>query len=194
MREIERALLDGEIDLAIHSAKDLPAELPDGLALAGVAAREDPADAWIGPGGSVAEIPAGARVGTASVRHEGGDVTVLAWLLMLHESMAAATAVAASGISTEVIDVRSLSPVDWKTIGESVRKTGRVIIVEEGPRTGGVGAELAAGIMERFPDSLLAPVIRVASADVPVPFSPVLENLYRPDRDRIADAIRQITA
>lgn len=68
MREIERALLDGEIDLAIHSAKDLPAELPDGLALAGVAAREDPADAWIGPGGSVAEIPAGARVGTASVR------------------------------------------------------------------------------------------------------------------------------
>jgi pyruvate dehydrogenase E1 component beta subunit len=133
-------------------------------------------------------------IGTASVRREGGDVTVLAWLLMLHESLAAATALAASGISTEVIDVRSLSPFDWKTIGESVRKTGRVIIVEEGPRTGGVGAELAAGIMERFPDSLLAPVIRVASADVPVPFSPVLEDLYRPDRNRIATAIREITA
>lgn len=68
VREIERALLDGEIDLAVHSAKDLPGELPDGLALAGVPAREDPADVWIGPGGSVAEIPAGARVGTASVR------------------------------------------------------------------------------------------------------------------------------
>jgi hydroxymethylbilane synthase len=68
VREIERALLDREIDLAVHSAKDLPGELPDGLGLAGVPAREDPADVWIGPGGSITEIPEGARVGTASVR------------------------------------------------------------------------------------------------------------------------------
>jgi pyruvate/2-oxoglutarate/acetoin dehydrogenase E1 component len=68
-----------------------------------------------------------------------------------------------------------------------------VVIVEEGPKTGGVAAELAAGIMERFGDSLLAPVVRVASADVPVPFSPILENTYRPDEARIAEAVRQLT-
>lgn len=66
--EIERALLDGEIDLAVHSAKDLPGELPDGLAILGVGAREEPADAWVGPGRSLEEVPAGARVGTASLR------------------------------------------------------------------------------------------------------------------------------
>ena len=66
VREIERALLDGEIDLAVHSAKDLPGEMPDGLALAGVPPREDPADAWIGPGRSLDEVPEGAAVGTAS--------------------------------------------------------------------------------------------------------------------------------
>lgn len=68
VREIERALLDGEIDLAVHSAKDMPSELPDGLAILGVSAREEPADAWVGPGRSLAEIPGGARVGTASLR------------------------------------------------------------------------------------------------------------------------------
>ena len=91
-----------------------------------------------------------------------------------------------------MIDVRSLSPLDYETIGASVRKTGRVVIVEEGPKTGGVSAELAAGIMERFGDSLLAPVVRVASPDVPVPFAPVLENAYRPDIPRIADAARRL--
>jgi hydroxymethylbilane synthase len=68
VREIERALLEDDIDLAVHSAKDLPGELPDGLALAGVPPRTDPADVWIGPGESIAEVPEGARVGTASVR------------------------------------------------------------------------------------------------------------------------------
>ncbi|MBL8163131.1 MAG: alpha-ketoacid dehydrogenase subunit beta [Anaerolineae bacterium] len=132
-------------------------------------------------------------LGTASVRREGSDVTVLAWLLMLYESLAAA-ALVESDISAEVIDVRSLAPFDWKTIGDSIARTGRVVIVEEGPITGSVSAELAAGIMERFPDKLVAPVMRVASADVPAPFSPVLENMYRPDRQRIADALRAIVA
>ena len=91
-----------------------------------------------------------------------------------------------------MIDVRSLSPIDYATIGESVKKTGRVVIVEEGPKTGGVSAEIAAGIMERFGESVLAPVVRVASADVPVPFTPILENAYRPDQPRIVDAARKI--
>jgi pyruvate/2-oxoglutarate/acetoin dehydrogenase E1 component len=128
----------------------------------------------------------------AAVRRHGKDVTILAWLLMAHFAAQSAEALAAEGIDAEVIDVRSLSPIDYATIGESVKKTGRVVVVEEGPKTGGVSAEIAAGIMERFGESLLAPVVRVASADVPVPFTPVLENAYRPGASRISAAAREI--
>jgi len=128
----------------------------------------------------------------AVVRRKGKDVTILGWLLMAHFSSSAAEQLAAEGIEAEVIDVRSLSPIDYKTIGESVRKTGRVVIVEEGPKTGGVSAEIAAGIMEYCGESLQAPVIRVASPDVPVPFTPILENAYRPDAARIMAAVRQL--
>lgn len=123
-------------------------------------------------------------LGKAAVRREGKRVTVLAWLLMVHYAMQAA-----DGLDAEVIDVRSLSPIDWETIGVSVRKTGRVVIVEEGPITGGVAAELAAGIAERWPATLIA---RVASPDVPVPFTPVLEKAYRPDVQRITKGVRQV--
>jgi len=133
-------------------------------------------------------------LGRAVVRREGGGVTILGWLLMAHYAQAAAAALAAEGIDAEVIDVRSLSPIDYETIGRSVRKTGRVVIVEEGPKTGGVAAELAAGIMERCGESLRAPVVRVASADVPVPFAPELENAYRPDAGRICAAARGLAA
>lgn len=128
----------------------------------------------------------------AVVRREGTQVTILSWLLMHHYSMAAGETLAVEGIDTEIIDVRSLSPIDYDTIGASIEKTGRAVIVEEGPKTGGVGAELAAGILERFGESLMAPVRRIASADVPVPFSPVLENAYRPDSPRIVHAVREI--
>ncbi|MEO6435543.1 MAG: alpha-ketoacid dehydrogenase subunit beta [Tepidisphaeraceae bacterium] len=128
----------------------------------------------------------------AAVRREGGDVTILGWLLMAHYSMQAAEQLAGEGLSAEVIDVRSLNPIDYDTIGQSIAKTGRVVIVEEGPKTGGVSAEIAAGIMERFGESLRCPVVRVASADVPVPFTPVLENAYRPDAPRIVEAVRQV--
>ena len=128
----------------------------------------------------------------AAVRRSGSHVTILAWLLMAHFARQAAEQLAAEGIDAEVIDVRSLSPIDYETIGASVKKTGRVIVVEEGPKTGGVSAEIAAGITEQFGDRLLAPVVRVASADVPVPFTPVLEDAYRPDRARIVAAARRI--
>lgn len=123
-------------------------------------------------------------LGKAAVRREGSRVTVLAWLLMVHYAMQAA-----EGMDAEVIDVRSLSPIDWETIGASVRKTQRAVIAEEGPITGGVGAEIAAGIAERWPS---VRVHRVASPDVPVPFTPVLENAYRPDVPRISTGMRQI--
>ena len=131
---------------------------------------------------------------TAAVRREGTDVTIIGWLLMAHLAQMAAETLSGDGIEAEVIDARSLSPFDYGTIGESVRKTGRVVIVEEGPKTGGVSAELAAGIAERFSDSLKAPVVRVASADVPVPFAPVLENAYRPDPPRIIEAVKKLVA
>jgi pyruvate/2-oxoglutarate/acetoin dehydrogenase E1 component len=141
------------------------------------------------------EVPEGDYVlplDRAVVRRAGRDVTILAWLLMAHFSVQASEQLAAEGIDAEVIDVRSLSPIDYETIGASVEKTGRVVIVEEGPKTGGVGAEIAAGIMERYGESLLVPVARVASADVPVPFAPVLENAYRPDVLRVIAAVRRI--
>ena len=126
----------------------------------------------------------------AVIRREGSDVTILGWLLMAHFSMFAAETLAVDSIHAEVIDVRSLSPIDYETIGPSVQKTGRVVIVEEGPKTGGVSAEIAAGLLERFGEYLQAPILRVASPDVPVPFSPILENAYRPDARRIAEAVR----
>lgn len=128
----------------------------------------------------------------AAVRREGTQVTILGWLLMAHFAQQAAEQLAAEGISAEVIDVRSLSPIDYETIGASVRKTGRVVIVEEGPKCGGVSAEIAAGIMENCGEYLQAPVRRVASPDVPVPFSPILENAYRPDVPRIVAAVREL--
>jgi pyruvate/2-oxoglutarate/acetoin dehydrogenase E1 component len=146
---------------------------------------------------ATSEVPDGdytVPLDRAAVRRNGQDVTILAWLLMSHFAAQAAERLAAEGIDAEVIDARSLAPIDYETIGESVQKTGRVVIVEEGPKTGGVGAEIAAGIMERFGESLLTPVVRVASADVPVPFAPVLENAYRPDPPRIIAAARQAMA
>ncbi len=144
---------------------------------------------------ATSEIPDGDYVvplDRAAVRREGKHVTLLGWLLMAHYAMAAADLLAAEGIEAEVIDVRSLSPIDYDTIGASVRKTGRVLLVEEGPKTGGVSAEIAAGLMEHCADSLMAPIVRVASADVPVPFTPVLENAYRPDVARIVAAARRL--
>jgi len=142
----------------------------------------------------VPEVDYVVPLGTAALRRQGEHVTILGWLLMAHYASSAANALVPDGIDAEVIDVRSLAPLDYETIGASVRKTGRVVIVEEGPKSGGVGAELAAGIMERFGESLLAPVTRVASPDVPVPFAPVLENAYRPDVARIVEAARAVYA
>ncbi len=128
----------------------------------------------------------------ASIDRSGTQVTILSWLLMHHFSMQAAVELAKEGIEAEVIDLRSLNPLDIDTIGESVKKTGRVVVVEEGPKSGGVSAEIAASVMESCGEFLLAPIVRVASPDVPVPFSPMLEDAYRPDPDRIASAVRNL--
>jgi pyruvate dehydrogenase E1 component beta subunit len=133
-------------------------------------------------------------LGEGIVRREGTDVTIIGNLLMMHRALLAAERLAGEGISAEVIDPRSLVPFDWPLVEASVRKTMRAVVVEEGPRTGGIGAEIAATLAERLADYLLAPVARVASPDIPVPFAPPMENYYRPTVERIVEAAKRVVA
>ena len=140
------------------------------------------------------EIPEGdfeVPIGKAIVRREGKDITLIGTLLMMHRSLAAAEQLARDGISAEVIDPRSFVPFDWDLVKASVMKTTRAVIVEEGPRRGGWSAEIAATISETCSDYLTAPVERVASPDIPVPFSPPMEEFYRPNVERIVAAARK---
>ena len=129
-------------------------------------------------------------IGKGIVRREGTDVTIIANLLMMHRALIAAEDLASEGISAEVIDPRSLVPFDWELVEASLMKTTRGVVVEEGPRCGGIGAEIAATLGERMSDYLTAPIQRAASPDIPVPFAPPMENFYRPDVARIADAVQ----
>ena len=130
-------------------------------------------------------------LGKGVVRREGTDVTIIATLLMMHRALQAAEQLAPEGISAEVIDPRSLVPFDWDLVNASVMKTKCAVIVEEGPRQGGWSAEIAATLSETLSDYLTAPVQRVASPDIPVPFSPPMENFYRPDVERVVTAVRK---
>jgi 2-oxoisovalerate dehydrogenase E1 component subunit beta len=124
------------------------------------------------------------------VLREGSDLTLVSWGAMLQETLAAADALFAAGVSAEVIDVATLKPLDLPVILESVAKTGRCVIVHEAPRTVGCGAEIAAGLAEHGLTSLLAPVQRVTGYDVVVPL-PRLESQYLPSVDRIVNAARK---
>jgi len=124
------------------------------------------------------------------VLREGTDVTLVSWGAMLHETLAAAETLALDGISAEVIDVATLKPLDMATILESVAKTGRCVIVHEAARTGGFGAEIAAGLAEHGLLSLLAPVQRVTGYDVVVPLAK-LEREFLPSPERLFAAVRK---
>ncbi|MFN2611970.1 MAG: alpha-ketoacid dehydrogenase subunit beta [Solirubrobacterales bacterium] len=129
--------------------------------------------------------------GKAAIRREGTDVTIIGVLKMAHEAEAAATELANQhGIEAEVIDPRTLRPLDLETILESVRKTNRAVVVEEGWPHGGVGANLAALISEQAFDYLDAPVQRVTGADVPMPYSKRLEQSAIPHPEHIVSAAR----
>jgi pyruvate/2-oxoglutarate/acetoin dehydrogenase E1 component len=141
------------------------------------------------------EIPEGdwtVPIGKGVVRREGSDVTIVATLLMMHRALQAADLLAAEGISAEVIDPRSLVPFDVELLKGSVAKTGRLVTVEESPKRGGIGAEIAATAAEEMIDLLLAPVCRVAAPNTPAPFSPPMERFYVPDAKRIAAAAREL--
>jgi len=127
----------------------------------------------------------------ADVKREGEDVTIVAWAMMMHKALAAAEQLEKEGINVEVIDPRTLYPLDKKTIFDSLKKTGRLIIVEEAPKTGGVGAEISAIVNEEAFDHLDAPIRRVAAPHTPIPASYVLENLWIPDVPDIIEAAKQ---
>ncbi|MFQ5554702.1 MAG: alpha-ketoacid dehydrogenase subunit beta [Acidimicrobiia bacterium] len=131
-------------------------------------------------------------LGVARVARSGSDATVITYGTMLHESMAAADALAAEGTDVEVVDLRTLKPLDEEAILSSVRRTGRVLVVHAANRLGGVGAEIASLIAEEAFDHLDAPVRRLGGLDVPVPFSPPLEKAYRNDAASIAAALREL--
>ncbi len=130
--------------------------------------------------------------GVADVKREGSDVTVVTYSRMVHRALQAAETLAAEGISVEVIDLRTLKPLDMETIAASVRKTGRVVGVTEAYPTNSFISEIAARVQEELFDWLDAPVIRVSAADVPVPMSESLEDADIPGVDTIINAIRKI--
>ena len=132
------------------------------------------------------EVP----IGEAHLVRPGADVTVVAYSRMVSESLLAADELASDGIDCEVIDLRSVQPIDIETVVSSARKTNRIVVVHEAVRFGGLGAEIAAQIQEHAFDYLDAPVARVAAPFTPVPFSPALESRYVPDAPRIAAQIR----
>jgi len=141
------------------------------------------------------ELPEGdftTPIGKAAVRREGDDISVVTYGAMVWESLAAADMLAGEGIEVEVLDLRSLTPYDKDAILETVRKTGKVVVVTEPSMSFGPGAEFASFICEEAFEYLDGPVMRVASIDTPVPYSTTLEKYYLPDREKIAAAVREL--
>lgn len=138
----------------------------------------------------VPEEPYEVPIGEAHVVRPGRDVTVVAIGRMVHEACKAADLLAADGVELEVIDPRSLSPLDTATIVESVRRTNHAVVVHEAVRFGGIGGEIAAQIQEEAFDWLDAPVARIGAPFAPVPFAPSLEQHYVPNAGWIVDAVR----
>lgn len=131
-------------------------------------------------------------LGKADVKREGKDVTIIATALQVQTSLEAAEKLAKLGVEAEVVDPRTLAPLDMETILQSVRKTGRVLIVHEEPKTGGCGAEIAAQISEQALFDLQAPIKRIGSPDVPIAQSIYLEQFYRPSEDQIFEAVKEL--
>ena len=132
-------------------------------------------------------------IGKAVVRREGSDVTVVAGSIMLHKALEAAEILAAEGINVEVIDLRSIRPIDGATIIESVKKTTRLAVVYEGVKTLGIGAEISALIAESEAfDYLDAPILRMGGVESPIPYNPVLEKAAVPQTDGIVENLRKL--
>jgi 2-oxoisovalerate dehydrogenase E1 component beta subunit len=143
------------------------------------------------------ELPEGellVPIGKARLAREGRDVSIVTYAAMLHVALEAAEAAAADGISVEVLDLRTLLPLDEPAILATARKTGKLIVLHEATRTGGPGGEVAALVAERAFEHLDAPVMRLAPPDTPVPYSPTLEEYFLPNAEKVGAAIRAIHA
>ncbi len=128
-------------------------------------------------------------LGQAEVKRKGDDVTIVGVSRLVGEALAAAKKLDEKGVSAEVVDIRTLQPLDLNTIIESVKRTSRLVIASDDVRTGGVGSEISAAVLESSFDYLDAPIIRVACPEIPVPFSPSLEQMYMPNADKIVQAV-----
>jgi pyruvate dehydrogenase E1 component beta subunit len=131
-------------------------------------------------------------LGLADVKRAGRDVTIVAWSRSVQYALTAAELLARDGIEAEVVDPRTLRPLDEDVIFESVRKTNRCVVVEEGWRYAGFGAEIADRVQRECFDALDAPVLRVTSADVPMPYSRMLEKAYLPQPEKVIAAVQQV--
>jgi pyruvate/2-oxoglutarate/acetoin dehydrogenase E1 component len=130
--------------------------------------------------------------GQAEVKRKGDDVTILGVSRLVGEAISAAKKLEEKGVSAEVIDVRTLQPLDIETIVASVKRTSRLVVACDDVKTGGVGSEISASVLESAFDYLDAPIMRVACPEMPVPFSPTLEQLYVPNADKIVGAVGKI--
>jgi pyruvate dehydrogenase E1 component beta subunit len=142
--------------------------------------------------GKLDPTQADADWGRAVVRRPGEQVTVVTYSRMLNYALTAANNAATYGVKAEVIDLRTLNPMDLETVARSVTKTGRAIVVTEACRTGGPAAEISARIQEECFDFLEEPIVRVAGEDVPIPVAPNLEANSVPSADLIAEVIRKL--
>jgi 2-oxoisovalerate dehydrogenase E1 component beta subunit len=143
------------------------------------------------------ELPAGdwiVPIGKAAIRRVGRDVSILTYGAMVWTALDAARTLETEGIDCEVVDLRTLFPLDEATITESVAKTNKAIVLHEATRAGGIGAEIAAVISERCFEYLDGPLIRVTAPDTPVPFAPTLEEFFLPNADKVAKAARALVA
>src|SRR5438094_546419 len=141
------------------------------------------------------EVPAGEHVvplGLADVKRPGRDVTVVTWAKMLHASLKAAEELARDGIEVEVLDLRTIRPLDGEAIVDSVRRTGRCLVVQEGWPFAGVAAEVITLVVREAFDELDAPPDRLTSVDVPMPYATNLETLVIPSPDRVVAAVRRL--
>src|SRR5262244_1059057 len=141
------------------------------------------------------ELPAGdytVPIGKAKVRREGRDLTIISYAAMMHTSLEAADALSKEGLEAEVIDLRTLLPLDEETVLQSVKKTNKVLVVHEDTKTGGIAVEIAAILAEKAFGDLDGPLMRVTALDTPVPYSPPLEEYFLPNKEKVLQAARQL--
>jgi pyruvate dehydrogenase E1 component beta subunit len=175
-----------------------PATPHDAKGLLKAAIRDDnpvifiEAQLLYGTKGDVQEGDYTLPIGKAEIKREGKDVTIAAYSKMLLLALEAASELAKDGIDAEIVDLRTLKPLDVATLVQSVKKTGRLVIVEEGWRFAGLGAQIAESVYSTVFDALDGPIVRVTGEEVPMPYSRPLEDLAIPDRTRIIQAVKQV--